>query len=103
MHEALKSSQGAAPKLILFRDDGQSIGAYISGDETAIRCYGDCLMVMMLQLLAVYYVFDLDYPKANAMFLGLLQQFVLDEPFTKESSKKFKFFAKKMRSFFNKN
>lgn len=88
----------------MFQDEPEApfSGAYIVGDEVQITCYNICIMVHMLQLLGVYYIFDLDYPKQYAMFLGVLQQFVLNEQFTRESSKRFTFFCKKLRPVFEK-
>ena len=98
----LKTKEGTAPTLIILRGDDGLNGAYIIGDGVNIRCYGDCVMVYVLQLVAVYYIFDVDYPRAHAMFLGFLQQFVVNELFVRESSKKFKFFCKKVRPVFDK-
>lgn len=100
----LKTSEGDPPAVVLFQDEdgAQYSGAYIVGDDVSILLYNNCIMVHMLQLLGVYYIFDLDYPKQYAMFLGVLQQFVMNDQFTRESSKRFKFFCKKLRPEFEK-
>jgi len=38
-------------------------------------------------LLALYYIFDLGFPRPYAMFLALLQVFVAQEPYKGETSK----------------
>ena len=35
----------------------------------------------VLKLLGLYYVFDLQYPRMNALMLGLLQTTVTEEPY----------------------
>ena len=98
---ALKTATNAPPKLVVLLNEQKILGAYIVGDEVVIKCYGECMMVFLLQLFGVYYIFDLDYPKCFSMFLGFFQQFAFGELYTLESSKKFNFFVKKFRPVFN--
>jgi uncharacterized MAPEG superfamily protein len=62
--------------LIVFRSDEKVEAVYIVGDCSAIKCFGKCLTVYVIQLFATYYVFDIEYPKSLAMFLGFLQQLI---------------------------
>ncbi|WAR28086.1 hypothetical protein MAR_013790 [Mya arenaria] len=71
-----KSKTGTAPTLTILKGDVNC--AYITRDDVTIKCYGDCNMVYIIQLLAVNYVFDIDYPRPIAMFLGFLQQFIFN-------------------------
>ena len=75
---------------------------YIVGDGCVIKiearrstAYG------LLALLLSYYVFDANYPAQYAMLFAVLQIFVMQEPFTKETCQKFKFFVKKLRPVFD--
>ncbi|WAR16968.1 hypothetical protein MAR_031562, partial [Mya arenaria] len=67
-----KSKTGTAPTLTILKGDVNC--AYITRDDVTIKCNGDCYMVYIIQLLAVNYVFDIDYPGPIVMFLGFLQQ-----------------------------
>lgn len=89
------------PHLVLFKKEGQLKGVYIIGDAVSIQCQGTSVISAVTQLLATHYVFDIDYPKCYAMLLGFLQTFVLKEPFSYETSKKYKFFVRKFRPVFD--
>lgn len=97
----LASKPQEPPHLVMFKKEDQLKGIYIIGDTVSIRCQGTSVLSAVTQLLAAYYVFDIDYPKCYAMLLGFMQTFVLKEPFTYETSKKFKFFVKKFRPIFD--
>ena len=43
-------------------------------------------MAGILKLLAVYYIFDIDYPKPYSMVLGILQTHVLEELFPNKTT-----------------
>ena len=47
----------------------------------------------ILKLIAAYYIFDLDYPPKYLMVMEILQTFVVEEPYKKATSKKYKFFV----------
>ncbi|CAG2241445.1 unnamed protein product [Mytilus edulis] len=97
----LKSKEMTPPHLVIFKSESKKLAIYIVGDSIHITCQGSSVTSAITQLLAIYYVFDIDYPKCYAMVLGLLQIFVMNEAFTYETSKKFKFFAKKFRTVFD--
>ena len=55
------------------------------------------IMGGLLTLISMYYVFDLDYPTVYQHFLGILQTFVMEEPYKKKSSKGFKVVCKNLK------
>ncbi|CAC5375782.1 unnamed protein product [Mytilus coruscus] len=97
----LKSKEMTPPHLVIFKSESKKLAIYIVGDSIHISSQGSTVTSVITQLLAIYYVFDIDYPKCYAMVLGLLQIFVMNEAFTYETSKKFKFYAKKFRTVFD--
>ena len=52
-------------------------------------------------ILVTYYVFDANYPAQYAMLLAILQIFVMQEPYTRQTCLKFELFVKKLRSLFD--
>ena len=99
----LVTPDGSALHLVAFLSGSGSLqGQYIVGDGCVIKvearrstAYG------LLALLLSYYVFDANYPTQYAMLFAVLQIFVMQEPFTKQTCQKFKFFAKKLRPVFD--
>lgn len=99
----LVTPDGSALHLVVFMSGSGSLqGQYIVGDGCTIKIearrsttYG------LLALLLSYYVFDANYPAQYAMLLAVLQIFVMQEPYTRETCQKFKFFVKKLRPVFD--
>jgi hypothetical protein len=60
--EKLKTKEGSAPHLCAFIDEGKLKAVFIVGDDISIRCFGDCLLFGIIQLISVYYIFDIYYP-----------------------------------------
>ncbi|CAG2216096.1 unnamed protein product [Mytilus edulis] len=87
----LKSKEMTPPHLVIFKSESKKLAIYIVGDSIHITCQGSSVTSAITQLLAIYYVFDIDYPKCYAMVLGLLQIFVMNEAFTYETSKNLSF------------
>jgi hypothetical protein len=60
--------------LVAFATAGSLTGLYIIGDtaQTCIDIMG-CIMSGNVKLMATYYIVDLNYPKAHAMVLAMLQ------------------------------
>ena len=71
-----------APCLKVLTMDNQYQVAYITGDGKYINSMAKCVTDAVVVLLAVYYVMDLNYPATYGQYLGLLQQHLLDEPYT---------------------
>lgn len=63
----LASKEGCSPHLKVFKRNSSITGIYIVGDSRHIRCQGSSVTSAVLQLIALYYVFDIDYPKCYAM------------------------------------
>jgi hypothetical protein len=72
-------------------------GVFIVGDSIVIRPSTNDIMSAVMLLIVSYYVFDLDYPRIYANFLSILQTLAVGEPYMKETSKKCKFFTKRLR------
>ena len=60
----------------------------VVGDEVQIYTQAETLLDGLMVLLAVYYVFDLAYPKMYSQLLGILQEYIINEPFTGGKSTK---------------
>ena len=57
-------------------------GAYVVGENVVIKFLGSTVWEAALVLLGTYYIADLEYPAIYGQFLGLLQQFILEDPYT---------------------
>ncbi|KAK6175935.1 hypothetical protein SNE40_014309 [Patella caerulea] len=91
-----------APRIHIFSTESELQGTFIAFDSVfpSIAKAGG-VMAAVLKLLATYYMFDLAYPKPFSMVLGIMQTFVMEEPYKKETSKKYKTFIKSLRSIYN--
>ena len=68
------------------------------GFAKAGEVYTNCTIKgALLVLLSQYYIFDLDYSKPYSMPMALLQVFVIDEPYKRETSIGYKVLVKKLR------
>ena len=72
-------------------------GVFVVGDTCVIQLSSKDMLSAVLLLIVSYYVFDLDYPRIYANFFSVLQTLSIGEPYLKETSKKCKFFTKKLR------
>jgi hypothetical protein len=100
----LITADGTPLHLVVFvSTSGALQGQYIVGDGCVIKIESArSTLFSVLCLLLSYYVFDINYPQQYSMLLALLQTFVMEEPYSKETNQKFKFFLKKLRPLFNK-
>lgn len=73
---------------------------YVVGDGIHIKCHDNCTPAI-LQLLAVYYVFQLEYPRIYSQLLGLLQTLVTSEPYRGQMSSKYKRYAPTLKTALN--
>lgn len=83
--------------ILAFTHTNDLIGLFLVGDEviSTVDLKGG-IMTAMLKLLAAYYIFDLEYPRQFSMVMAVLQTFVMEEKYSLETTKKFKFFSKKL-------
>ena len=51
----------------------------VVGDEVQISTQAETLLDGLMVLLAVYYVFDLAYPKMYPQLLGILQEYIINK------------------------
>jgi hypothetical protein len=68
----MESRERNPPNLHIFRAAGKIGGGAITADSVRIICDGDCLKSFVLDLIAVYYVFHLAYPRIYSQFLGVI-------------------------------
>ena len=95
----LESKSGQPPRLHVFRSAGQVSGAAITADSVKIICSGDTIHAHVIDLLAVYYVFQMSYPKIFSQILGVLQTFVIKtQPYDGQKSSKYKPVVAKLRN-----
>ena len=89
----LKVKETEPPALCLFLIDGEYKMAYVVGEGVRINTQAHSVLDSLVVLLAVYYVFDLNYPAMYGQLLGFLQQHVLEEPYTYFKGSNFKTFS----------
>lgn len=83
----LETEEGEAPHVVVFLDqEGNTLCSHVIGDGRKI--IGQTLNVLdsLLLLIAVYYVFDLDYPEIYSQTLGILQQWAIGDQYTQQKS-----------------
>jgi len=94
----LKSKSSDPPSLAVLVTDDEFQVAYVVGDGRHINCKSSNVFSGLLVLIAVYYVMDLHYPPVYSQLLGILQQHVLQEPFTMNKGTKFINYSSKLNS-----
>jgi hypothetical protein len=80
-----RSPPNDAPRLIIFYNSEDDVikGSFITADGVASKLNPDGGVCSgLFHLLLTYYIFNLDYPKNYSQVLGLLQHYVMQEPFT---------------------
>lgn len=93
----LKSDHLDAPRIVVIMSEEDITGIFLVADEVFARVSKGGVMAAMTLLMAMYYVFDLDYPKSNRLILGLLQTHVMNEPFKKDTTQSFKHLSRAIR------
>lgn len=78
----LHSEPKEAPFLLVALDgNGDIITIHIIGDGKDVFGQTENVLDAIVLLIAVYYVFDLSYPRAYDQFLGFIQHWVIGDPF----------------------
>lgn len=89
-----KNVEKSPPRLFLFVKNNELEHACITADGCTIPCEsGDDFNDALILLLATYYTFDLSYPRIYSQILGILQQYVLNDPYNLEKSTDYKHFV----------
>ena len=71
------------PRLVVFTDDGElSKMILCAGDQEMCEVPGETLVEGLLHLMAAYYVFGVEYPKANRALLYFFQDILMERPDT---------------------
>ena len=71
------------PRLVVYLDtDDQVQCIYVVGDGTKIFGQTCSILDAVILLIAVYYIFDFDYPAIYSQVLGIVQHWVIGDPFT---------------------
>ena len=81
INRTLRTEASEGPFLAVFTKDGEVEMTAIAGDTVVIQLHSTDAVKSTMCLLAMYYVFDIEYPKPYSMGLGLLQQHVIGELF----------------------
>jgi len=93
LHHKLKMKDKSPPALhLLMVYDGLKL-AYIIGEGVIIYCQTVSVLDLLILLIAVYYIFDLNYPEIYGQLLSFIQQFVLEQPYTYFRGTNFQNFA----------
>lgn len=95
--EALRTVEAEPLHLTVLVTGVDVTGVFIVGDSAVIKLSSNDIMSAVLLLLISYYIFDVNYPRTYANFFSVLQTLAFGEPYLKETSKKCKFFTKKLR------
>lgn len=94
IQKSLKTKTLQPPKLVVFKSEGKIKGQYIVSDNTYIECCATSANASILELMAAYYVFDMEYPRMYSQLLGILQTYLLRlQPYTGVRSVRFKKFS----------
>jgi len=95
----LATKELESPHVVAIIRNQELHGVFVVGDTVSTEVsVKSGIMGAVLTLLAMYYIFDLRYPRPYAMLMGVLQQFVMGEPFKSDTSKGFKVFSKKLQA-----
>lgn len=94
------SPEGSPPHLLLFMDGGECKSWYVLGDDCTISFKNrfEDVLCSVIVLVGSYYCFDLTYPRVYSQLLGLLQQYILKDPYNLDKSMEYKHFVAKYES-----
>ncbi|XP_076086863.1 uncharacterized protein LOC143057442 [Mytilus galloprovincialis] len=83
----LETAAEDPPRLVVFLDPEEDVSCiYVVGDNTQIFGQTTNILDAIVLLIACYYVFDLDYPAIYSQVLGLIQHWVIGDPFTENKT-----------------
>ena len=85
------SEKNAPPHLVVINKES----FYIVGDRVTITC-DNSSAAALLELIAVYYVFQFQYPRIYSQVLCLLQTVLTSESYTGKRSTKYKKYLPKL-------
>lgn len=89
-NKQLESAEQDPPRLVVFiNEEENAVANYVVGDNCQI--FGQTLSVLdsVMLLIAVYYVFDLEYPTIYAQMLGIIQHWVVGDAYTEQKCTNF--------------
>ena len=96
--QLLESKEKEAPRIVVFRRDGEIIGTYIVGDKTVITSQRTSFAASFIVLVATYYVFNLEYPRVYSQLLGLFQTYVIKgAPYNGKKSSRYIDFSSELK------
>ena len=75
-----------APKLLIFSNSENVVLICLVGDRTTVNIEGTDVQNALLILICFYYIIDLDFPRCYSQFLGIVQELVIKDKFTGNSS-----------------
>lgn len=74
----LTSAAKSPPRLLVVRQQTHSLKGFILADSVYVTCSGNDVFDCLLSLLAVYYAWDLSFPKMYQV-LAFLQHYMLGD------------------------
>lgn len=96
IEKCLSTKKMDGPRIVAFDQDGETVGLYVVGDGVYSEVKKGGLLAALTVVMALYYIFDLEYPRISANILGLIQHFVFKEPYRAKTSVAYKKFIKEI-------
>ncbi|GFR10058.1 uncharacterized protein TNCT_577931 [Trichonephila clavata] len=101
MLQQVQSIENSSPLLFIFSDGVQLQKALVAGDKTIIHTNTTNLDEALIVLMATYYTFAIEYPKSFSQIFGLLQTYVVGEPYEGIKSSRYNAFVNILNSNFS--
>lgn len=97
----IENVEDSFPLMYVFSSGETVEKIFVVGDKTVIDTNVTDFYQSLIILIAVYYTFGIDYPKAFSQILGLFQIYVVGDTFDGVKSNKFKAFTKALDHYFD--
>jgi len=96
MDNHLETNDLESPHVEAFVSGNQLHGVFVLGDTVHNEVLQQSgIMCAALTLLCTYYLLYLQYPRPYSMLLAAFQEFIIEEPYKRQTSKGFKTFQSK--------
>lgn len=97
----IESPEDSFPVIYVFSNGETIEKMYIAGDSSILDINSTELLDALIILIATYYTFGIEYPKAFSQILGLFQIYIVGDSFDGVKSNKFKLFMKTLNNYFD--
>ena len=99
-NKQLEPAEQDPPRWVVFlNEEGYSVASYVVGDNC--QMFGQTLSVLD-SIIAIYYIFDLEYPTMYAQMLGIIQHWVVGDAYTEQKCTNFIKFSDMLSKSFDK-